>query len=184
MTTGMNVGTTDDEQFDYIARLSAARVAALAFDNGTTHETVPAGILSAGDALGMPVLAVPHDTPFIAITRAVIDDVTADQLRSVQRVVDQQEVMVRETLRNGIPAVVAALSKSLAATVVVLGTDGGTLASSGTEGERVSRLGAELVLRRRARGVHRQASCVVADGVTDIAPYKVCEPPNRCSAFW
>jgi hypothetical protein len=57
--------------------------------------TVSRTVLSAGDALGLPVLQVPADTPFIAITRAVIDELTADQLRSVQRVVDQQEVFAR-----------------------------------------------------------------------------------------
>src|SRR5687767_1208236 len=82
MTTGMNVGATEAEQFDYLARLSATGVAALAFDTGTTFSRVPEGVVAAGDALGMPILAVPPHTPFIAITRAVIDEVTADQLRS------------------------------------------------------------------------------------------------------
>ncbi|MGV7904650.1 PucR family transcriptional regulator ligand-binding domain-containing protein, partial [Mycobacterium kansasii] len=52
MTTGMNVGDTADRQFEYLARLSSAGVAALAFDTGTTHPAVPAGIIAAGDALG------------------------------------------------------------------------------------------------------------------------------------
>jgi PucR family transcriptional regulator, purine catabolism regulatory protein len=159
MTTGMNVGTSETEQFEYIARLSAAGVAALAFDTGTTFAQVPDGVITAGDALGMPVLAVPADTPFIAITRAVIDEVTADQLRSIQRIVDQQEVMARETLRSGIPAVVTALSKSLSATVVVLATDGSALAAHGPDAERVGHFCSQQV--RRTRG---NRSRVVADG--------------------
>ena len=100
MTTGLTVGATDSEQFDYVARLSAANVAALAFDTGTTFRQVPDGIVRAGDAFGLPVLKVPASTPFIAITRAVIDEVNADEVRSVQRIVDQQETMARETLRG------------------------------------------------------------------------------------
>ena len=59
MTTGMNVGTTSTGQFDYLARLAAAGVAALAFDTGTTFTHVPNGIIAAGDDLAVPVLAVP-----------------------------------------------------------------------------------------------------------------------------
>ncbi|MDH6197009.1 purine catabolism regulator [Mycobacterium frederiksbergense] len=163
MTTGMNVGTTADQQFEYLARLSTAGVAALAFDTGTTHPAVPRGIIAAGDALGLPVLSVPPETPFIAITRAVIDEVTADQLRSVQRVVDQQEVLARETLRNGIPAVVAALSKHLSATVVVIDVDGNALAANGPEADHICALGAKLIDDGSTRRT-KHASRVVADG--------------------
>ncbi|QZH57881.1 PucR family transcriptional regulator ligand-binding domain-containing protein [Mycolicibacterium farcinogenes] len=163
MTTGMNVGDTADRQFEYLARLSSAGVAALAFDTGTTHPAVPAGIIAAGDALGLPVLSVPPQTPFIAISRAIIDEVTADQLRSVQRVVDQQEVLARETLRNGIPAVVAALSKLLSATVVVIDVDGNALAASGSETDHVCALGAGLIEDSANRRT-KHASRVVADG--------------------
>ena len=164
MTTGMNVGNTEADQFDYLARLSATGVAALAFDTGTIFAQVPTGIVSAGDALGMPVLAVPAHTPFIAITRAVIDEVTADQLRSVQRIVDQQEVMARETLRNGIPAVVTALSKALSATTIVVATDGSVLAAAGPDIDRVAAFCSEQVHRTRTRSKRGPSSKVVADG--------------------
>ncbi|MGY4651350.1 PucR family transcriptional regulator [Mycobacterium sp. URHB0021] len=164
MTTGMNVGNTDDQQFDYLARLSAAGIAALAFDTGTTHTAVPPGIITAGDALGLPVLSVPAETPFIAITRAIIDEITADQLRSVQRVVDQQEILARETLRNGIPAVVATLSKLLSATVVVIDVDGNTLAANGSESAHIRELSAKLATSGTGNKRPRHASRVVADG--------------------
>ncbi|KUI30510.1 PucR family transcriptional regulator [Mycobacterium sp. GA-2829] len=162
MTTGMNVGATEAEQFDYLARLSATGIAALAFDTGTTYPQVPDGIVAAGDALGMPVLAVPPQTPFIAITRAVIDEITADQLRSVQRIADQQELMARETLRDGIPAVVTALSKALPATAVVVATDGSVLAAAGPDTERVAALCAEHASGTRTR--RGSSSKVIADG--------------------
>ncbi len=164
MTTGMKVGATSDEQFAYLARLSAAGVAALAFDTGTTFQVVPAGIIAAGDALGLPVLSVPAYTPFIAITRTIIDEVTADQLRSVQRVVDQQEVLARETLRNGVPAVVTALSKLLSATVVIIDVDGNTLAANGLETDHIRTLSAQLVCAGGTRSRGKYASRVVADG--------------------
>ncbi len=164
MTTGLKMGPTSDEQYEYVARLSVVGVVALAFDTGTNFDRVPDGVLSAGDALGLPILQVPAGTPFIAITRAVIDELTADQLRSIQRVVDQQEVFARATLRDGIPGVVASLSKALSATAVVIGTDGRPLAASGPGSEHVLHLAAEVARNMRSHSGRRHASRVVADG--------------------
>jgi purine catabolism regulator len=157
MTTGIKVGSTKRAQFDYVARLVAAGAAALAFDTGTSFRQVPDGIVSAGDELGFPVLSVPASTPFIAITRAVIDAINADQLKSVQRTVELQERLARETLSGGIPALVSALSRALNATAVALSTDGRLLAAGGPDQDRVAHLAAELV----TAGARRR---VVADG--------------------
>lgn len=162
MTTGISVGKTKKAQFDYVSRLVAADAAALAFDTGTSFRHVPDGILAAGDTLGLPVLRVPASTPFIAITRAVIDAINADQLKSVQRTVELQERLARETLRGGIPALVDALSRALTATTVVLSTDGRLLAGAGADSDRVAGLAAESITIKRGRG--EPASRVVADG--------------------
>ena len=95
-----------------------AGTSALAVDTGTTFSAVPAGVLAAGDEFELPVLEVPASTPFIAIARVVVDALKADELQSVQRVVEQQEVLARATLRDGIPGVVSALADCLSATVV------------------------------------------------------------------
>lgn len=162
MTTGINVGKTRKAQYQYVARLVAAGAAALAFDTGTNFRQVPEGILAAGDELGLTVLRVPASTPFIAITRAVIDAINADQLKSVQRTVDQQERLARETLRGGIPALVEALSKALGATTVALSTDGRLLAGGGPDTDRVAAFAGGLIGSRRGRA--EPASRVVSDG--------------------
>jgi len=161
MTTGLSVGKTRKAQYDYVARLVAADAAALAFDTGTNFRHVPDGILAAGDDLGLPVLRVPASTPFIAITRAVIDAINADQLKSVQRTVEQQERLARETLRGGIPALVDALARALDATAVALSTDGRMLAAGGPDRDRIAGLAAELITTRRGK---HPAGQVIADG--------------------
>lgn len=168
MTTGINIGTDRTSQFEYVARLSSAGAAALAFDTGTTFSDVPAGLLAAGDEVGLPVLKVPASTPFIAIAREVIDALKADELAAVQRVVDRQEVLARATLRDGIPGVVSALAESLSATVVVVGTDGTVLAGSGAQQERVI-----TMLARTDRSARRQAGYVTADGDAFVTVQKL-----------
>ncbi|MEW5808808.1 MAG: PucR family transcriptional regulator [Actinomycetota bacterium] len=131
MTTGINIGTDAEAQSAYVLRLIAAGSAALAVDTGTTLTEIPDGVLDAGDRAGLPVLEVPPSTPFIAITRAVIDALADDELRAVQQVVDGQEVLARATVKGGVPGVVDALADRLAATVVVIGADLNVLAAAG-----------------------------------------------------
>lgn len=161
MTTGITVGSGARAQFDYVARLVAADAAALAFDTGTSFRQVPAGIIDAGNELGIPVLRVPASTPFIAITRAVIDAINADQFKAVQRTVELQDRLARETLRGGIPALVAALGRALGATAVVLSIDGRLLAGAGPDQERVAAVAGELIGTAAKRP---PASRVFADG--------------------
>lgn len=159
MTTGINIGADAAAQAAYVARLAEAGTAALAVDTGTTISAVPAGVRAAGDELGIPVLEVPESTPFIAIARVVIDALRADELRSVQNVVDAQEVLARATLRGGIPGVVSALAEVLSATVVVVDPDSTVLAAGGGEQDRLIE-----VLGEQGRPTGRHGGYVTADG--------------------
>ncbi|WP_255283986.1 PucR family transcriptional regulator [Rhodococcoides fascians] len=131
MTTGLEIGATDEAQFQYVSRLAQAGTAALALDTGTRFPAVPRGILAAGDDLGLPILSIPASTPFIAITRAVIEELTKDQLRITQRVVDQQENLAKATLKGGVTATVSALSRVIGASTAVIDVAGQVLASHG-----------------------------------------------------
>lgn len=163
MTTGINVGEDRAAQYGYVSRLVAANAAALAFDTGISFTQVPQGILAAGDELGIPVLEVPPSTPFIAITRTVIDRINAEQLKTVQHTVEEQQRLARETLKGGIPSVVAALAQSLDATAATISPAGRLLAGSGSDVERVAAVGADLIAAADRAG-REPSSRVVAEG--------------------
>ncbi|MBY4213351.1 PucR family transcriptional regulator [Rhodococcus fascians] len=166
MTTGLKIGVRPEEQFAYVSGLVQAGTVALAFDTGTTYDRVPDGIRSAGDALGLPILSVPASTPFIAITRAVIDELTADQLRGVQRVVDHQENFARATLRGGIPSVISALGRALSSSVAVIDDDSRVLAVHGSDSNRMVTIARAVAdSARSGSGQRRRTSKVVADDV-------------------
>ncbi|MBT2266102.1 PucR family transcriptional regulator ligand-binding domain-containing protein [Rhodococcus erythropolis] len=140
MTTGLGVGTNDYDQFAYVSALVSAGASGLAFDTGTTFDRVPEGILAAGNALAFPIISVPPSTPFIAITRAVIDDLTNDQVRDVQRVVDRQESLARATVRGGITTLISALGRLLSSTVVLVGSDLDVLAADGANTDNATKV--------------------------------------------
>ncbi|WP_232715090.1 PucR family transcriptional regulator [Gordonia metallireducens] len=137
MTTGLPIGSSDAQQFEYVSRLAQASAAALAVDTGTTFDAVPEGIRAAGDALGLPILSVPPPTPFIAITRAVIDELTADQVRAVQRVVDQQDKLARAILRGGIPQLISTLGRALSCSAALVDSAGRALSVHGKDVARL-----------------------------------------------
>ncbi|MET8427656.1 PucR family transcriptional regulator [Nocardia sp. NPDC004860] len=165
MTTGMRIGVTAEEQFDYVSRLVQAGCVALALDTGTTVARMPDGIRQAGDTLGLPVLAVPPTTPFVAITRAVIQELTADQVRAVKRVVDQQEMLVRAALRSGIQGVVSTLGHTLSSAVAVLDNDNRVLAVHGADAAArvIAHAQALNAVERSGPNRGRRASKVLVD---------------------
>lgn len=166
MTTGLHLPRSAAQQSEYVRRIAGAGAVALAFDTGTVHRAVPRAIVEAADDLGFAVLAVAKDTPFIAISRAVIDELTADQVRSVQGVVDTQEKLARALL-DGVPALVTALGRALHADVCVLDRDGTVLAQT-------PEVNSALLERIRARS-GKERSRVVVDDEGHLALHRLAE---------
>ena len=106
---------------------------------------------------GFRCLAVAPATPFIAISRAVIDELTADQVRLVQRVVQGQENLARVTVHGGIPALVDTLGRVIDSAVCVIDRSGVVLAESGADTvDLVNRVRNQLHRdQRRRRGASR-----------------------------
>lgn len=156
MTTGLHLPDTADGQREYVHRIVESDSAALAFDTGVRFRKVPDAVRAAADEFGIPVLAVSSQTPFIAISRAVIDEITADQVRLVQKVVQGQENLARVTMRGGIPALVGTLSSTLHATVSVLDRSRLVLAESGADtAAALERVQQQLDKDQKRRGVSR-----------------------------
>jgi PucR family transcriptional regulator, purine catabolism regulatory protein len=149
LTTGLRLSEDPAEQREYIRRLSAKGVTALAFDTGIVHPRVPEEMRLEGEALGLPVLAVAREVPFIAIGRAVADALAADDIAAAKRVADQQQRLARAALTGGIPAVVEALAHTLSADVVVVDARDAVLASAGKNW--ADEKAQSLMARRRTR---------------------------------
>src|SRR5918911_1063037 len=70
LTTGLGVGELATTQRAYVRRLAKHGLAGLGFGLGFGFPEIPAPLVEEGDALSFPVLAVPYETPFVAITKA------------------------------------------------------------------------------------------------------------------
>ncbi|WP_410675108.1 PucR family transcriptional regulator [Amycolatopsis sp. cmx-4-68] len=102
LTTGLAL---DEETSPaYVRRLVEAAVAGLGFGVGLSHDSVPRSLLSTAAEVGLPVLEVPRETPFIALTRAVSRAVAADEYATTVRIGHAQQELTRTAVGKGGPA--------------------------------------------------------------------------------
>ena len=125
LTTGLRLAPDDPhEHRSYIGRLTRAGVAALGFGVGLTHARVPDELVLAADSTDLPLLEVPLPTPFIAVIRAVTEQIAEQQYEPVTRASRVQPRMTRAALRGGGRAVVRELAAATGGEVLFLGPDG------------------------------------------------------------
>jgi len=108
----------------YVDRLVRTGVAGLGFGTGLVHSTVPPLLVEAAAARGLPLLEVPKQTPFIAISRTVWESLAADQYAEVTRTSQVLHELTRAAVASGAWGLVARLAERLDAWVVLLDAAG------------------------------------------------------------
>lgn len=124
LTTGIRLPDTDTGLREYIHRLVARGVVALGFGAGISLPAAPPGLVAAADEAGLPVLEVPLPTPFVAVARAVIDQVAAVQYRSQVFAARAQPRMTRAAVSGGPLAVLRELAATCEGAAVLLDAHG------------------------------------------------------------
>ncbi|MEU3767755.1 PucR family transcriptional regulator [Amycolatopsis keratiniphila] len=129
LTTGLALDETTSP--GYIRRLVDAGVAGLGFGVGLSHESIPRSLVDTAEEVGLPVLEVPRETPFIAITRAVSRAVAADEYASLVRTGKGQQELTRTAVgKGGSGGVVRKLAKLIDGWVLLLDSAGAVTEAS------------------------------------------------------
>ncbi|NEK87354.1 PucR family transcriptional regulator [Blastococcus saxobsidens] len=161
LTTGLalNHGEAADP---YVRRLTRAGVAALGFGIGVGQDVVPPALVAAAEDAGLPLLEVPHGTPFIAISRGVSAALAADEYSAVARAAATQQELTRAALAPGAPAaVLGRLARSIGGWTLLLDAVGVPVeAAPRAAARRAPALQAEL---DRLRGMPAPASAALRD---------------------
>ncbi|GAA4531848.1 PucR family transcriptional regulator [Nonomuraea ferruginea] len=162
LTTGMRL-THDFAR--YVGRLMARGVAGLGVAVGLTHDEVPPALVEAAGAAGLPLLEVPRETPFIAVTKVVSELLAAEQYEEVTRAFAAQGRLTRAALHpDGTHAVIDRLAKELGGWAALFDDAGEPLHA--TRGAKVRTVAAEI---RRLRG-GRGPAAARKDGEAERAP--------------
>jgi PucR family transcriptional regulator, purine catabolism regulatory protein len=160
LTTGMAL-RDGEPAVPYVRRLGQAGVAALGFGIGLSLPAVPQALVSAAEAGGLPVLEVPHHTPFIAISRSVSAALAADEYAEVARAASAQQELTRAALAPGAPAtLLERLARQVGGWALLLDTVGAPLdAAPRTATRRAAALQGDL---DRLRALRAPASAALS----------------------
>lgn len=123
LTTGMRID--DPAAFTgYVERLAAAKVAGIGFGTGVGYHEVPGQLVQAADRLGLPVLEVPYDAPYVAISEAVASRLAEEQRTIAERAyAAQQELAGRAAQAGPWNGIMPCLAKLLDCWCLVVGQD-------------------------------------------------------------
>jgi PucR family transcriptional regulator, purine catabolism regulatory protein len=154
LTTGMNL-TDAGSQRAFIERLAAHDLAGLGLGTGFAHPGVPEELRTAAEELGFPLVEVPYETPFIAITEKAFSHLVNEQYAILQRALSAHERLEQIVLsEQGLDGVAAALAGLIGGTALVFDARGEQLArSDGTVAltdEALAATAAEVRERARA----------------------------------
>ena len=110
ITTGLGLGSAARAQREYVRRLADHGLAGLAFGVGFGWPEPPKALADEADRLGFPVLAVPYEVPFIALTKAISSRLANAQLALLERALEVHERLAEAVLeQRGAPALLAIL---------------------------------------------------------------------------
>lgn len=159
LTTGLQLDTPR-RQRAFVDRLADHHLAGLGFGTGFGHATVPEPIVAAAGERNLPLVEVPYDVPFIAVTEAAFSRLVNEQYAVLRHAIAAHERLERIVLsERGLDAVVAALATLIGGAVLVYDARGALLVRRTFREEldatTLVELGREL--SERARGGERQS---------------------------
>ncbi|PRY33768.1 PucR family transcriptional regulator [Umezawaea tangerina] len=129
----LTAGVTYPEDVDaYVAGLVGRGVSALGFGVTPVHNAVPRELVDACRAHGLPLVAVPPGTPFMAVSQAVGAALAEAQNAELRLLADSQRAMTRAAVRPApVEGTLAALVDALGCWALLLDADNGVLARAG-----------------------------------------------------
>ncbi|MCW3015141.1 MAG: hypothetical protein JWO02_2233 [Solirubrobacterales bacterium] len=153
LTTGLAL-STDDRQRAFVHALADHGLAGIGFGVGFAHDRVPTALLQAAQERDFPIIEIPYELPFIAVTEKAFTRLVNEQYAVLQRSIAAQERLQRIVLsERGLDAIVAAICALVGGTVLVF--DGRGMLQSGHPFRRrlddavVTQIGEELHDRAR-----------------------------------
>jgi Purine catabolism regulatory protein-like family len=121
ITTGLGIGELSRPQREYVRRLAQHGLAGLAFGVGFGWAEPPAALADEAEQVGFPLITVPYDVPFIALTKAISAQLANAQLARVERALEVHERLARAVLEGrGAPALLAIVGEHVGCSLALV----------------------------------------------------------------
>ncbi|NJC73247.1 PucR family transcriptional regulator [Planosporangium thailandense] len=124
LTTGLRLPRGKAQVAAYVDRLLDAGVVGVGYGVGLVTATVPAALVRVAGERGLPLIEVDQPTPFIAVSKAVSDLLTAEQYAEVTRGFTGQQALTRAAVTGRAAGVVSRLAATLDGWAALLERDG------------------------------------------------------------
>jgi PucR family transcriptional regulator, purine catabolism regulatory protein len=129
LTTGLGVADMGTTQRAYVRRLAKHGLAGLGFGIGFGFAEVPAPIVEEANKLSFPVISVPYEVPFVAITKAAVTHLANEQLEHLTRALVVHERLADSVLEGrGLQALLAIVCNHLDCSLALVDDHGRVVA--------------------------------------------------------
>lgn len=164
LTTGLGLAPEAEACRAYVDRLAAAGVAGLGFGVEVSHRELPEPLVVAARKADLPLLEVPREIPFIAISKSVSRALAAEEYAELRHISRAQRELARAAGGpHGLSALITKLARFLHGWALLLDPAGMPMqASTQSAVHKHEELVSEVGRLRRKRGL--AASGVFLDG--------------------
>src|SRR4051812_19454114 len=185
LTTGMAL-EDPERQRAYVRRLAGHGLAGLGLGTGFAHQGVPDALSETAAELGFPLVEVPYELPFIAVTEKAASHLVNEHYAVLQRALSAHERLERIVLsERGLDGVAEALASLIGGPAVIFDARGAELVRRShrrpLEDATVDGLREELRARIRDGGRRGYAPAGELEGRALALPV-VRTPPNGTAA--
>ncbi|MFG2758252.1 PucR family transcriptional regulator [Streptomyces wuyuanensis] len=133
LTTGLGLGTRPAEQRAFVHRLAERGIAALVVELGPRFTRLPASIVEAARAAGLPLIQLHREVPFVSVTEEVHTEIVNGHYALLRQAEEVYRQCTRALLEGGgIPQVLRILADFTANPVFLETADGRLLYAAGT----------------------------------------------------
>lgn len=141
LTNGMGLNVRDFRIWDaYVERLSSVPVAGLVFGLGAAHSELPAGLILACEAHGLPLLELPPEVPFVLVMRHVEQTIASERYTELRKGWDLADECTRLAAGgHSLAEVLERVARAISARVAVVDHSGFELVASGGSPEVTAR---------------------------------------------
>ncbi|MEW1748178.1 PucR family transcriptional regulator [Streptomyces angustmyceticus] len=143
---------------------------ALGLGQGLPFQEAPEPLVRAAEEAGLPLLTVPDEVPFIAVTKAVFDARADEQRELLHRAFATQRRLTAAATGDGLLPMLAEWTAATGVDAAVLDPLGRLLATSGPERRPLPAQAQELLDRVAARGLRGSASSTAAGQQLEVQP--------------
>ncbi|MCS5721926.1 PucR family transcriptional regulator ligand-binding domain-containing protein [Herbiconiux sp. CPCC 203407] len=136
LTTGRQFANYDaDDYRGYVQRLAGVGVVAIGFGTEVVREGTPAELVAACAEAGIPLVEIPYDTPFIAISRFIAEhEAQSARARVEWALAAQNDIAQAAVGGGGLGAAVGVAAAALGAEVWVFDADAQVIEHAGGSG--------------------------------------------------